>query len=211
MALADLATIDDLDVRGITLQLDTTEQVLVDTLLTVASSMVRDAAGVPITEATSTVVIDGYRCEPWLPLPGQPVREVDAVELDGTEVTDWRLASGRLWRRAGWSRDDGPGTVQVTMTHGLTSVPEDIVDLVCAMVAAGLKASRTTGDGTGLAARDSSIQSRSVTIDDYSESETYASGADAAVTAPTAMSLPKRTRDALRSRFGGTAGTVTSR
>ncbi len=206
MALADLAAVADLTVRGITVT-SPGEDDLVATLLEVASTMVREAAGVPILEATSTVTLTGWLHETWVDLPGKPIQSVASVSIDGTAITDWRLAEHRLWRACGWSTDAGPADVEVTMTHGLPTVPADIVDLVCAMVAAGLKAAREADDGTGLAARDPSIQA--VKIDDYSE--TYATGADASVTSPTAMSLPERTRDALRTRFGGGILTVTSR
>lgn len=204
MALPDLATTADLDARGITYADKPTE---VDALLAEASAMVREAAGVPILQTTSTVTLTGWLHEPWLRLPGQPIRSVSAVSIDGTAVTDWRLADDRLWRELGWSTDHGPGSVEVAMTHGLTAVPEDIVGLICAMVAAGLKAHRSTDDGTGLAARDPSLQS--VRIDDYSES--YATGADAAETSPTVMALPQRTIDRLRTRFGGGIAAITVR
>lgn len=204
MALADLATTADLDARGITYADVAAE---VDTLLAEASAMVREAAGVPIAQTTSTIDLTGWLHEPWLRLPGPPIRSVASVAISGTTVTDWRLSDGRLWRANGWSDDTGPATVTVTMTHGLAAVPEDIVGLVCAMVAAGIKARREADDGTGLAARDPAVQS--IRLDDYSE--TFATGEDAAVTSPTAMSLPQRTRDALRTRFGGGLAALTSR
>lgn len=208
MALPDLAGTDDLDARGITWA---DEAVEVTTLLTEASAIVREAAGVPILRTTSTVTLEGHWDDPWLSLPGQPVVDVTSVTIDGTAVTDWRLASGQLWRRARWATDDGPAAVEVTMTHGLTEVPADIVGLVCSMVAAGLKAMRETDDGTGLAARDPSIQSTSESVASYSTSTTYATGRDAGDTAPTAMALPRSTRDALRRRFGGGARVLVSR
>lgn len=210
MALADLADTTDLDDRGITYT-SPSEDTLVSTLLTVASQMVREAAGAPILQATSTVTVAGRYDQQWLSLPGQPIRSVSTVEIDGTAKTDWRLSDGRLWRRSGWGTDDGPSEVEVTMVHGLTSVPVDIVDLVCAMVAAGLVAARAEDDGTGLAGRDPSIQSQSESVGSYSTSTSYATGRDAAEAAPTAMSLPQRTRDALRSRFGGGVGVLVSR
>jgi hypothetical protein len=204
MALADLATTADLDDRGITYA-DVPNEVA--TLLREASTMVRDAAGVPILQTTSTVTLAGFRQDHWLTLPGPPIRSAAAVTIDGTSVTDWRLADGRLWRACGWSTDDGPAEVEVTMTHGLAEVPADIVGLVCSMVAAGIKAVRADDEGTGLAARDPSLQA--FRLDDYSE--TYATGADAAATSPTVMALPQRTRDDLRRRFGGGIAAVTSR
>lgn len=209
MALADLAATSDLTARGITWT-SPAEDTIVDTFLTVASTMVREAAGAPILQTTSTMTVEGT-CGQWLSLPGQPVQSVSSVSIDGTAVTDWRLSRGQLWRRTGWQDDDGPSDIEVTMVHGLSVVPADIVDLVCAMVAAGLKAVRESDDGGGLAARDPSLQSKSESVGQYSSSVAYATGRDAAEAAPTAMSLPQRTRDALAARFGGAAAVVVSR
>lgn len=209
MALADLAATSDLTARGITWT-SPAEDTIVDTFLTVASAMVREAAGVPILQTTSTVTLGGT-CGQWLPLPGQPIQSVSSVSIDGTAVTDWRVSSGQLWRRGGWQADDGPSEVEVSMTHGLASVPADIVDLVCSMVAAGLKAQREQADGSGLAARDPSLQSKSEAVGGYSTSVAYATGRDAAEASPTAMSLPQRTRDALAARFGGAAAVLVLR
>lgn len=206
MPLTPLATTADLDARGIT-HVSPDEDTLVATLLEEASAMVRDAAGVPISETTSIVILAGPRHGSWLTLPGQPVRDVTSVTIDGTAETNFRLSAGRLWLNRGWVTDISPSEIAVTMVHGFTIVPEDIVGLVCSMVAAGLRAAREADDGSGLAARDPALQS--LKIDDYSE--TYAVGADAATSSPTVMSLPSRTREALKQRFSGDTEMVTVR
>lgn len=198
MALDPLATAADLEARGLTVE--PSEQTIVDTYLDVASTAVREAAGAPISVTTSTVAVEGEPGQ-WLTLPGQPVTAVSAVLLDGVEVTDWRLVSGRLWRACGWASGCGPSLVDVTQTHGLTVVPADIVDLVCRMTAGALKAQRAEEDGSGLAA-DKVITSER--IGDYAV--TYAS--DGRITE---MDLPQYWRERLEARFGGGAHALKSR
>lgn len=197
MALAPLATVADLTARGVTVE--AAETALAEVYLEVASTAVREAAGTPISQTTSTLALEGEAGQ-WLTLPGGPVTAVDQVTIDGETVTGWRLLSGRLWRSSGWSRSAEPAAVHVTYTHGLPAVPADIVDLVCRIAVAALVAYRAEDDGTGLAARDV----RSERIGDYAV--TY--GDDGRITE---MELPAYLRERLAARFGGGAGLVTSR
>ncbi|MFF0426906.1 hypothetical protein ACFYUJ_21140 [Streptomyces sp. NPDC004520] len=198
MALQPLATVADLEVRG--LIVEPAEVPIVETYLRVASTAVREAAGSPVSQTTSTLTLEGD-IEQWLTLPGQPVTAVSSVLLNGAPVTDWRLVGGRLWRAAGWAGGYGPSAVDVTQTHGLADVPEDIVDLVCRMSAGALKAQRAEDDGSGLAA-DKVITSER--IGDYAV--TYASDGRL-----TEMELPQPWRDRLAARFGGGADLLRSR
>lgn len=198
MALPPLATVADCEARGLTVTAE--EAPLLETYLASASAAVRDAAGVPISETTSSIVLEG-RAEQWLRLPGPPVTAVSSVELDGEAVADYRLRTADLWRRAGWQVVCGePSEVGVTYTHGLAEVPADIVDLVCRLAAQTLVAWRSSADGDGLAAGDV----RHERIGDYSV--TY--GDDGGVTE---LELSDRLRRRLASRFGGGAGLVRSR
>ncbi|WJD99768.1 head-tail connector protein [Streptomyces antimycoticus] len=197
MALTPLATVADCTARGLTI--DPSETALMGVYLDVASTAVREAAGVPISQTTSTITVEGEAGQ-WLRLPGPPVTAVSSVKIDGAVVTDWRLRSGMLWRACGWTSADGPSEVEVTYTHGLPIVPADIVDLVCRIAAATLIAYRSEADGTGLAARDV----RAERIGDYSV--TY--GDDGRITE---MELPEYLRERLAARFGGGAGLVRSR
>lgn len=203
MALAPLISTSDLAERGIT-----TGESEVGVFIDVASTAVRQAAGSSISEQTSTVALAGFDGGNWLNLPGRPVTSVDSVTLDGEEITDFKLAEGRLWRHRGWGshRRGEPSTIEVTYTHGLPTVPEHIVDLVCSMVAAGLSAARADEDGLGLAVDNGRVQS--VSIDGFTES--YATSADA-VSAVTQMTLPPATRLWLAQQFGGGADVVASR
>jgi hypothetical protein len=199
VALQPLATVADLTARGMTVA--EPETALVGVYLEVASAAVREAAGVPISETTSTVTLEGEDSQ-WLSLPGPPVQSVQAVTVDGRalDVTDYRLRSGRLWLARGWSYSYAPAEVTVTYTHGLPEVPADIVDLVCRIAAATLIAYRSQPDGEGLAAKDV----RSERIGDYSVQ--YGDGGRI-----TEVELPEYLREQLAARFGGGATVVRSR
>lgn len=188
MALAPLATTDDLDARTITWD----DQRLAETYLAVASAAVRNAAGVPISRVTSTVSLYGLGGQ-WLRLPGPPIASVADVVLDGDTLTDWALVDGCLFRQCGWEVcGPVPMPAVVTYTHGLTEVPADVVDLVCRMTASALLAASSEADGSGLAV-DRIVSER---LGDYAVTYDKASGA-------TEMELAQVTRDRLRARFGG--------
>lgn len=191
MALAALATLADLAARG--LDVSAEEESVAETYLDVASTAVREAAGVPISQTTSTVTLEGSVSE-WLTLPGVPILSVASVSVDGEAVTGWRLRSHRLWRAGGWSPGCGPSDVEVVQTHGLDPVPSDIVDLVCRIAATALADYRADPEGAGLAAGDI----RSERIGDYSV--TY--GDSGLITT---MELPDYLRERLAARFGGGA------
>jgi hypothetical protein len=140
MALAPLATVADLEARGVTVL--PSETTIVGTYLDVASTIVRDAAGCPISEVISTVTLEGVAATRIF-LPGQPVTAVSDVEIDGVAVTDYRLTNGALWRSQGWTGLCEPSAVTLTMTHGLDQVPADIVDMVCRMAAQSLLSLRS--------------------------------------------------------------------
>lgn len=198
MALAALATVADLAQRGVTVEVG--ENDIAGVYLGVASAAVRDAAGVPISQITSTVTVEGVRSQ-WLRLPGPPITAVASVTLDGVVITDWRLRSSILWRELGWSPDTEPSTVTVTYTHGLPELPADIVDLVCRLATAALVALRSGAAGEGLAATGTIRQE---SLGDYSV--TY--GADGRVSE---MELPDHLRERLAARFGGGVAVVGSR
>jgi hypothetical protein len=69
-----------------------------------------------------------------LKLPGSPVVQVFRVEMDGAEVTEYKLIRGSLWRRYGWQKIPGdaiPSRIMVTYTHGSPAVPADVKAIVC--------------------------------------------------------------------------------
>lgn len=179
-----LATLTDLGVY-----VTVTDTALANALLAAVSSEVREAAGVPITRATSTVTLAGTS-EQFLDLPGWPVRTVETVTLDGVAVTDYKIRDARLWRAYGWY--DQSVDVVVTYDHGLDEVPADLVRLVCMFTAAGLNAA-----AGGFGAHRGVAYERG---DDYQIG--YQQGSDEVVD-PTA--LTDRVKADLSARFGGSA------
>jgi len=197
VALAPLATLADLAALG--LSVDGTETTIVETYLAVASAAVREAAGSPISQTTSSVRLEG-EADQRLRLPGSPVTDVATVLLDGKAVTDWRLRSDRLWRHGGWTACDGPSEVTVTYTHGLPEVPADIIDLVGRLVAGALASYRADDDGASLGTQVVTSER----IGDYAV--TY--GGDGLATD---MELPAYLRERLAARFGGGVSLLRSR
>jgi hypothetical protein len=202
VALALLATPADLEERGITVP----DGMFAPAVLASASAAVRDAAGCPILQTTSTVaLVTDDHCS--LDLPGVPVTAVASVAVEGVTVAASTLVNG-CWS-AGWRLSgnqilfrgqsfDTPATVTVTYTHGLAVVPADIVDLVCGVAAIAFSQSGDYGNAGRL---------QSVRLGDFAESYNPAAGAGSP--APTA--IPRTVRDALRARFGTSAATVRMR
>lgn len=195
MALAPLAVVTDLPAS-----VDVSNSAQVATSLAAASAAVRDAAGVPISQATSTVALMGSR-DRWLTLPGSPVISVSAVLLDGVAVTDYAFRQGSLYRSYGWAcrgplsgsrrwDPDYPSEVTVTMVHGFLEVPADIIALVASLAAADINAAAEGYESKAGIASES--------IDDYRVA--YTSGENVQ---SFAVELPERTRLWLRQRFGG--------
>lgn len=195
--MADLIDVSVLAEYGV--EVASNEVAVVARLIRSASAAVIDAAGSPIISATTTLALPVFPGK-MLRLPGLPISSVQSVTAQGVPVTGYVLVGAGLYRAAGWS-DSGPTEVEVTYTHGLPSVPEDIAELVASMVIAGLYAFRIEG-AEGFALNNGKISSMG--IDDYKES--YATGDS--VEAVTPMTLPSKTRRWLASRFGGGAGTV---
>lgn len=192
MALPDLAAAADLSARGVT------PTGVHDVMLTVASSLVRQAAGSPILETTSTVSLWATDGSPWLDLPGRPVSAVSTVVHDGDTLDSdaYKLVNGRLWAWHSWGGVE-PLEVVVTMTHGLATVPAHVVQLVCDLAIAGADAAT---DG----AHDPRVVAEK--IDDYSV--TFTSSAESVASA---MELPALTKAWLRSQFGGGVAVVSYR
>lgn len=197
MALPDLASTSDLDARAVVLD----DDIDADAFLTIASSIVRKAAQSPIVQTTSTVDLWAQDEDRYLDLPGKPVTAVSAVVLEGSTLaaSDYRLIHGRLWRQCGWGCEDDPKRVTVTMTHGYLAAPDWVVQLVCDLAIAGMKAAPG-------GARDPRVFVES--LGPYSVTWSQL-GASAQVA--TAMELPSATKLALRRAFGGSASLVAAR
>lgn len=174
---------------------DITETALVERLIDVVSTGIREAAGAPISKVTSTVELYG-RSSAFLELPGGPVHNVAEVSRGGRSLTDFKVRDGRLWRKLGWGNIEDD--IQVTFTHGWDPVPADVVKLAVNLIAAGLLEA-TSEDG--LASRRGLV-SRQESIDDYSRQESYVRGEDEVVDL---TEIPDRTREWLQRRFSGQA------
>lgn len=192
MGLPTLADSLDLATQGV----DTSNASLVNTMLAVASSLVREAAGSPILATTATFTIWATQFSHWLGMAERvrPVTAVTAVTVEGVATTGYRLIDGDLWLSDTWCIGD-PAQVVVTGTVGLPEVPDHIKQLVVDLAVLGIT---TVGSG----ALDPRVITES--IDDYSV--TFASGAEAV---SSAMTIPEGTRRALRRQFGG--GVTTAR
>lgn len=161
-----------------------------DRALAIASAAIRDAAGVAISEETSTVIVHGGTGN-LLGLPG-PVKDVASVATSGDTLDAgcYEVLPNGLWRRAGWAHCGRPTPWTVTYTHGLTEVPEDIVDLCCVLAVAWLEHRAAGGGSTaGLA---------STRLDDAAE--TYTEEASGQVSP---VFIPEATRNWLARRFSG--------
>lgn len=185
MALATLAVAADLSARGV----DTSNADRVAVALEVASAAVRDAAGAVISQTTSTLTFHGHH-ETLLALPG-PITDVAAVTIDGTAVTEYEIEHDGLYLASSW----GSGDISVTFTHGLPTVPADIVDLTCQLAIAWLG---HTAQGGGSTAGLTSVR-----IDDAAESYNDESAGQVSP-----AYIPSVTRQHLRARFGTAAQVI---
>lgn len=72
-------------------------------LLEMATGIVQAACGQLLIETEVTgELVDITRQTFWLELANKPITRVDAVELDGTAITDWSLRKQKLFRPGGW-------------------------------------------------------------------------------------------------------------
>lgn len=183
-----LATIADLDRYGIDYS---DNESIAQNLLASVSAAVRAAAGCPISIADTTITIpstDSRR----LQLPVKAVRKVYSVKIDGEEITDWKFLGGALYRECPWNYPKNlPHSVTINLAAGWDPVPEDIVRLVCSMVAAGINQQKDGGPG----AHRAEAYAR---IDDVQIG--YRQGGSEVIDA---VELPDSTRNVLRQRFGG--------
>lgn len=200
--MADLISVSDLSDYGVVVAAN--EAAVVGRLIRSASEAVCNASGAPIIRSTSVVTLTAFDGQ-LLRLPGLPIQSVASVvaAADGSVITDWMQVDAGVFRRSGWGVSsvpgfDGPQRVTVTYTHGFTTVPADIQELVVSMVIAGLEAFRS-GD---LGLNNGRVSS--VGIDDFKEA--YATGPE--IEAVTPMTLPSRTRHWLAARFGNGAQVV---
>lgn len=186
-----LATVIDLAARNITVP----DAVDPDTVLASATDAVRDAAGCPISQTTSTVTLVVYDAL-VIDLPAGPVQSVASVVVGGVPVTGWAKIGDTVAMPYRWTTVL-PVEVDVTYTHGLPIVPKDIVDLVCSVAAMGMPG----GDSYGAASRLGQFR-----LGDFSETYVHPAGTES----PSPVAIPDAVRCALRARFNtGTTVVIT--
>jgi hypothetical protein len=104
--------------------LDTASAELV---LTIASATFARAAERAFTPTTTTYTdtVDG---SDTVVLPYQKVTAVSAVRINGATITGWTLRNGVLYRTAGFGYRYAfpPDQIDVDLTHGETTAPDDV-------------------------------------------------------------------------------------
>lgn len=192
--LPPLATTSDLLARNIVIPSDMDSSVV----LASATDAVRDAAGCPIVQATSTAtLIVTDPCE--LNLPAGPVASVAAITVGGTPLTGWTKVGDTVIFNATaptWpSTTSFPLEAVVTYTHGLPIVPADIVDLVCQVAAIMGNQNGDPGAGGKLTA---------LRLGSFSENYSIPAGTEG----PSPVALPDALKHTLRARFGTSVAMV---
>lgn len=128
--MTQFATAGDLAAR-LGVDLSSAEQTRANTLLQLASGLIQREARQRIELVTNDVLTVPGVAESRLRLPERPVVSVTTVTLDGTAVTagedtiDYYLNGSDLIRPKGWGW--GEQVVQVTYTHGYSTIPDAIV------------------------------------------------------------------------------------
>jgi hypothetical protein len=94
--------------------------------LTLASGDFAVAADTAFSATTVTwATVGGSGTE--IKIPYRPVTAVSEVRLNGSVITGWTLRHNKLWRSAGFGTWHAfpPDLVEIDLTYGLTTVPDD--------------------------------------------------------------------------------------
>lgn len=186
-------------------------QAQADLFIAAATALVQAETGQTLTQVLGDdVVLDGTPDE-WLALPQRPVTAVHSVTMQDAnlspiilDTSQYSVRGNRLWRAWGWQFSavflppvrmlgyqyltyPPPSQVTVNCDHGWTT---GAAELELARTAVFTLAAGVFANPSG---------SRSVTVDDYSE--TFADSV-------AGMQLTQGMKAALRRRYGHTAGSV---
>lgn len=106
-------------------------------VLTLASGQFSQAANTWFAPTAVTYTTTGTACTA-IRLPYRPVTAVAAVRISGVTVTGWTLVKNTLYRVAGFgtSSTTPPDKVEIDLTHGETSAPDDVKAAVLETAAA---------------------------------------------------------------------------
>lgn len=187
--LPPLAVSGDLTARNIVIPSDMD----VATVLATATASVREAAGCPIISTTSTVtLVADDPC--WLVLPAGPVTVFTSLTVNSVPVTGWtKVGDAIRIPPSAWPLGTCfPVEAVAVYTHGLPTVPADIVDLVCQVAAIMANQNGDPGAGGKLTGFHTGGLAESYAIPAGTES-------------PSPVALPDTVRNALRARFGTSA------
>jgi hypothetical protein len=135
--MADLVTWNTVKTR---LGLSDSEQINVESLISVASAAADRFTNRNLAAATYTLLIDGSGSKKLL-LPDWPINSVSAVYVnsdreytDESEVTDFVIYPyGMLWRDVVWP--EAPQAVKIECNLGFSIVPADLENAVIELVA----------------------------------------------------------------------------
>lgn len=186
-------------------------QAQADLFIAAATALVVAETGQTLTRVTGdTIVLDGTS-DQWLALPQRPVTAVTSVTMQDAnlqpvllDTTQYTVRGNRLWRAWGWqfSQVFLP-PVRMLGYQYLTYPPPSQVTVVCDhgwdAGAPELELARMAVFTLGAGVFANPSGSRSVTVDDYSE--TFADSV-------AGMQLTEGTKAALRRRYGHSAGSV---
>jgi hypothetical protein len=189
----------------------TVPQAQADLFIAAATALVVAEVGQTLTQVINdTIVLDGTSSE-WLALPQRPVTAVHSVTMQDAnlppvtlDTSQYSVRGNRLWRPWGWqfSAVFLP-PVRMLGYQYMTYPPPSQVSIVCdhgyPSGDPGLELARMAVFTLGASVFANPSGSRSVTVDDYTE--TFAD-------AYAGMQLPPGTRMALRRRYGHSVGSV---
>lgn len=189
-------------------------QTTADLLIAAATSIVQEVTGQALIQITGDVAVLEGSPDQYIELPQRPVTHVSSVIFqDGQlgpvtlDTTQYQPVGNRLWRGFGWQYATvlipparipywryltypPPSTITVTYDHGW------------APGAWQLEPARTAVLALCAQAYNNPAGSRSVTVDDYTEtySDLFAG-----------MQMPESTKQLLRRRYGKRAGSTVPR
>jgi hypothetical protein len=98
-----------------------------DQVLTIASAMFSREADMWFESTAATYTTLGTRCT-RIELPFRPVIAVAEVRINGVAVTGWTLIKNTVYRLTGFGTSCAipPDKVEFDLTHGQTTVPDDV-------------------------------------------------------------------------------------
>lgn len=133
---ASLGDADGFKASPASLGVTATDDMITIAVAAASNILRRLANGQTISQLSETITLDGHGVR-TIYLPEQPVTDVSAVSVDGTdwvECTDYAvdLPTGSVIAKAAqnYRFPYGPGRIQITYTHGYETVPDDVVQVV---------------------------------------------------------------------------------